>query len=108
MQFYFAIVGLPMSNRGNKRYLPVVLLRKMLYCTREQFASFLQGTVAAAPIPRSGHVSIERVGEDPGNEVDILYSLDKVGLSYNTAHNSFLNSPRMNDVEAQVISSGKG
>jgi len=126
MQFYFAIVGLPMRNRENKRYLPIVLLRKMLYCTREQFASFLQGTVAAAPIPfrerslaflrvnatignqvfshercninlvfrgplvllpRSdrertwpGHVPIERVGEDPGNEINVIYYIPWITL----------------------------
>ena len=43
MQFYFAIVGLPMRNRENKRYLVIVLLRKLLYCAREQFAFSLQG-----------------------------------------------------------------
>ena len=43
MQFYFAIVGLPMRIRENKRYLVIVLLRKLLYCAREQFAFFLQG-----------------------------------------------------------------
>ena len=51
MQFYFAIVGLPMRIRENKRYLVIVLLRKLLYCTRQQFAFFLQGTVAAVPSP---------------------------------------------------------
>ena len=51
MQFYFAIVGLPMRNRENKRYLVIVLLRKLLYCTRQQFAFFLQRTVAAVPSP---------------------------------------------------------
>ena len=43
MQFYFAIVGLPMRNRENKRYLVIVLLQKLLYCAREQVAFFLQG-----------------------------------------------------------------
>ena len=43
MQFYFAIVGLPMRIRENKRYLVIVLLRKLLYCGREQFAFSLQG-----------------------------------------------------------------
>ena len=51
MQFYFAIVGLTMRIRENKRYLVIVLLRKLLYCTRQQFAFFLQGTVAAVPSP---------------------------------------------------------
>ena len=69
MQFYFAIVGLPMRNRENKRYLAIVLLRKMLHCTREQFASFLQGTVAAAPIPfRERSLAFLRVDATIGNQ----------------------------------------
>ena len=79
MQFYFAIFGLPMRNRENKRYLVIVLLRKLLYCVREHYAFFLQGTVAAVPSPfRERSLAFLRVDTTIGNQA---FSHDRCNIN---------------------------